>query len=605
VFSRVRIRVTISPVSDGLAPKLGFSGWRPAAALLFLAAAPAILVSIDGAREGVFLMFLSGVLTFLLIQGILRASTSRGRGRARLQVLAAVGGLYGAFIALLVAYRLYTGSLFDPAFALESVSRSLLTALRSVSPALLAAVLVSLVLVFEAIRRALVSSVRGFDRAGGDSRWPMAVTAVAAVLVLLIRPLHARLIEPTADSDRHPVRVAPIFPETGDFRTSSTDTIVLLQLESVNALAVNGVIEATERDPLEGERHLMPFGIYFPFFVAQGWGTTRGQEAILCGAEANLGPALADRPGPLPTPCLPELLRRSGYRTIFMANRLSPDFANTRSFMERAGFDELHFADFMKPDDPKTGWGFYDETFYRRAFADLRARYPKPAKLFLYFAMSAEHFPFNVRTDLPNRTIFPNASNPLERYMNSAAYQDEGLKTFWDEYRKYTAGEAHLLVAPDHSFPVGEKGSPLAGLGGDTNNSLTTFLYVPPASRRGNFAVATKVNDLYGQSDIEPTIFELLNGRPYPRSFAAALRGSIPPGAPWAHFFAMPFRGGYLSAFLGDRNFIYSYQTGRVTSYRLAGDLRERRPGVVWPDSITDLEFMKRLRHSRSGSGSR
>ncbi|MFH1176696.1 MAG: LTA synthase family protein, partial [Acidobacteriota bacterium] len=94
--------------------------------------------------------------------------------------------------------------------------------------------------------------------------------------------------------------------------------------------------------------------------------TVSGLVAGLCslyapGQMANQGPR-----GPATTPaiCLPEILRESGYRTVFVQGA-DRSFAHKDLFLSQHGFEELHDRASLSerfPDRPTTSWGHADAT---------------------------------------------------------------------------------------------------------------------------------------------------------------------------------------------------------------------------------------------------
>ena len=537
----------------------------------------------------------SSFATVLLLLGIL-VSLEILRLPRLAGILGLLSAVYGVAVGFLVYYRAYTGQLFDPSIAFESISDSLATGIRSLSILRLASVAAVVLGAFELTRRALTRSARAAASRRPPAGAVVVATAGALALTLALRPVHARLVMPALGSSDRATRSRAIFPETSSFRASSGDSLVMVQLESVNSLAVTGRLEPVKRDMLAGERTMMSDGIFLPNLFATGQETIRAQETMLCGLAGNTGATFTYRPGDIPdsVTCLPEILRKSGYHTVFLSALPHPNFTNRAEFLHRAGFDESHFADFMRPGDPSDSWGFYDEVFYRRAFAWLRDRFRGRDHLFIYLEVSSAHYPFEPRHDRPDLEIFGHPASSRQRYMNAYAYQDDALRTFRDEFRPFADDRTHLVVTGDHSFPVPVHGPFLAAIAADIENCLTTFLYVPPVSRRGEFAVGRTIPDgFFGEADVEPTLVELLDGKPYPNSFAPSLRTGAPPARSRPHLYIQPYNGRFLGVLDGTEHYVYSYQDHSVTLGHLDRDLLESHT-VRLPGTMSDRDFLRK-----------
>src|SRR3990172_3389526 len=191
--------------------------------------------------------------------------------------------------------------------------------------------------------------------------------------------------------------VFTIFPDNSHYSTQSSENVFIVQLESGNALAVNGnlTIDGIAYDETYNPkmREIAKDGIYIPYFWGNSIQTNRAQENILCGMTGNLKEAFSYRPNELNVTCLPEILNKANYTTLFFRSD-DIEFANTGNFMKHLGFKEIHYDDIMKDDDVKFRWGYDDCRFYTRVFEYLKENYPDSQKLFVYIEVSSHHHDF-------------------------------------------------------------------------------------------------------------------------------------------------------------------------------------------------------------------
>lgn len=316
------------------------------------------------------------------------------------------------------------------------------------------------------------------------------------------------------------------------FHSVEGESVFILQLESGNALALNG--QATRG---YGPEQLMPVmwgahaeGAIVPYMWGSAMQTHRGQGAILCSSifDRYAGISNADH---TPKGCLPERLKKDGYHTFFASAYAQGGFAHTDQFMRGIGFEEARFADKMQPGDPQHPWGYDDCTFYTRYFDFLDQRKAELMKdhFFGYFEVSSNHDNFNRKWRYAEFEPFPGPSNRLtfaQHYLDSAAMQDHCIATFLKRIEPYRE-HAHVIIVADHSWPVGLKGSTSGEKGASSDNFLIPFLYLPPLAKAAEYQHGAVISSpILGQVDIYPTILELLSGKHYENSFAPLLKAS-------------------------------------------------------------------------------
>lgn len=361
------------------------------------------------------------------------------------------------------------------------------------------------------------------------------------------------------------------------------DHIFILQLESVGSFMVN---EKTMPVILEKAKQ----GVYFPKFSSNSVQTVRAQENILCGIpptpRQRLTGVLSDAErGELP--CLPSILRKEGYKTFFFKDH-ELAFHDTGKLMKGAGFDELHAGDIMKEGDPKYEWGYREDVFFDRVFEYLRPFADQ--KTLVYIAVSAaNHAPYHFENDARflNSVPYPNPMSRTERVSDSMFLQDAYTKTFFDHFEREYANST-LLLMPDNAWPYPKHTEHIQNeAGGYEENFLIPFVFFPPNNLKQNYAVGTVVEERFSQSDILPTLLDIMGGSAdYPwvgKSFAPVLRGEKNVSE-HEIISVQPFHGGFLSIVQYPKKYLFDLGSDEVLEFDLKNDPNEIQPLFVSSD---------------------
>jgi len=351
------------------------------------------------------------------------------------------------------------------------------------------------------------------------------------------------------------------------------DSVFIVQLESVNSSALftrtpRGI---QQRIPVPGLETLLTEGkgVLFPLFWANGTQTNRGLESIVCGVSGNVGEALPSDPQRLlRRTCLPEQLAAAGYATVYLYAYFDLDFFNFGGFMKQVGFQQTAYGDgLMGKDAPRYEWGYDDCAFYDRAFDYLEKRgLAQRKRLFAYFEVTANHWPFWYTHKHPEAHPYRSPATPLQHYQNALAEQDHCLLTFWRRLQSLGRDDIHVFILPDHSWMTGHL---------PRDSAFSTFLaYVPPERRRAEFRPGTRLAPVPSQSQVYPTVLELLGAPRTPQSFAFALRGDPrPPDYDDCQLLADPI-GGVLVAMRDGKRSELDLRTGNFWDFYKRGYCR-------------------------------
>lgn len=537
-------------------------------------------------------------------------------------VLAVGGAAYFLATYFLMGYWGYTGGPFDVFYVLDSWSDAFPTVrdVVGIHGMVLAGSL--LVLVGAMFLKMFLALLRPVPVYAGRIAGRMVALAILIVSFTIVSPSHGYLSQQLGSvlsvNEARKV-ITTQFPDNSIFETNSNESVFILQLESGNGMALEGkpVIGGKQYDGLyvPSMRQVAEDGVYMPLFWGNAMQTNRGQESILCGIANNMGDAYSYRPEDIGTKCLPAIFRENGYETIFLSSYYEDQFFNMGEFIDTIGFEDSHHGDIMVPgEDTKYPWGYDDCSFVERSFDYLKSTYAPDDKKFVYVEFTNNHMPFTPREEYAFTHPFPAPRNYIEKYLDSAAEQDHCVGEFYKSFQEYTGGNAHLIIIPDHSWPVGTHGNTYNERNAYNDNILINFGYIPPVSRKEEFRIGEIVDKMFSQVDIIPTIFELLNGNPYPQSFAFALKKEDPTtpdglrGALYksCHVFTQPYGGGMIAILKGNDKYIYEVQEHRIVHYDLATDFYEEHPEVVGTDVSYD-EFVEKYMcdRYRRGSGER
>lgn len=294
--------------------------------------------------------------------------------------------------------------------------------------------------------------------------------------------------------------------------TESPD-LFFIQLESINAELVD------MRTTPYLESLAAAHGILFPRIQGSAVQTIRAQEVVLCSLLPTLRHPLAHAPWLLDDlVCLPEILKKHGYKTLFFHSLPDLDFAATGTFMKGIGFDEVHAKDIMEPGDKRLPWGFREDVFYERVFQYLKKF--EGEKLFVYIAVSSSnHYPFSENTDASplKKLPFSDPANLAEKATNTTFIQDHFFGQMYERlFKKTYAKNSHLFVFGDHSWPMGiQDGNTINERGAWQENFVTSLAVLPAENSPGAHVRGKKVTTPYSDLDYFPTALELMGIKGY------------------------------------------------------------------------------------------
>ncbi len=363
-----------------------------------------------------------------------------------------------------------------------------------------------------------------------------------------------------------------VFPDY-NFSTTSNENIFLLQLESLNSAIVT-----KEYSPNFLE--IAKDGVLLKKYHNNSIRTNLAQDNILCGINGNFKTPFSHHPEDIKNTCLPQLLKDSGYKTLFFRADIL-EFTNTGNYMKAIGFEEIHHDDIMQEGDLKYPWGYDDALFYKRTFEYLNKYYKDTNNLFIYLEVSSHHIPFSEKEEYGNH-VFLEPQNFTEKYINSAYVQDMALKTFYDDFKKYTNGNTHLIIQGDHSWPIGIHGNVNNEKGYYEDNFLTSLIFI---GKKGQGYLTNYITEeRFSEVDTVPTIFSILNKEQYENSFEPALKGQEPTNYEKCHMLIQPHMDMSASIVKYPDKYVYLLKLKEIHYFNLANDPNEMDETVLAKD---------------------
>lgn len=246
------------------------------------------------------------------------------------------------------------------------------------------------------------------------------------------------------DKEKASQLTASLYPPTDSTIRVIRNTqpnIILLIVESFTA----DVIE-----PLGGRQNVTPKlsalckeGILFTNFFASGDRTDKGIISILSGYPAQPQTSIIKFPDKTQhLPFLNRHLKSLGYKTSFTYGG-DVDFANFRSYLTTAGFDQLTTMDDFPDEINVSKWGVHDHFLFQQIQTELDT---STAPFFKTILTLSSHEPF----DVPMEPVIAGKDDE-SLFLNSCFYTDKCIGDFVAYCKKQTWWQnTVLIITADH-----------------------------------------------------------------------------------------------------------------------------------------------------------
>jgi arylsulfatase A-like enzyme len=208
--------------------------------------------------------------------------------------------------------------------------------------------------------------------------------------------------------------------------------------------------------------------------------------------------------------CLPHLLRKQGYQTMYMQTA-NPRFENRRTAVPAMGFEK-----FIKDDDmPSAGFqeanflGFEDHAMLGPTEDWLRVHKKKP--FFVGYLTVNAHHDYNRLTRLGVQHFVSNGDDLLDRYLNNVHVDDAFLKSLFQIYEKAGVLQDTLfVVVGDHGEAFGEHGRLAHNSVPYEEGLRVPLIFYDPS---GTLFKPRHIPGPISELDIMPTVLKLLGFR--------------------------------------------------------------------------------------------
>lgn len=228
--------------------------------------------------------------------------------------------------------------------------------------------------------------------------------------------------------------------------------VVLIVLESTRTDVVPPYARRERWAGSPALAELAPRAVTFEAVYASVTHTSKALVGMLCGMYPRLEmPIVENLAGNLPFTCLPDLLKRAGYRTAFLQTA-SGRFENRPGLIRNLGFEQAAFLETLDRDGrfERTGYFGLDELAMVEPAAGWAAAGEQPYLLTLLTV--TPHHPYEV----------PGAGGAwrgesLEQYQAAVGYQDRFVGELIAALgRRGALDDAVIVIAGDHGEAFGE-----------------------------------------------------------------------------------------------------------------------------------------------------
>ena len=191
-------------------------------------------------------------------------------------------------------------------------------------------------------------------------------------------------------------------------------------------------------------------GLAYSTYISHQKQSNRGIYSMLCGDFDRLAAAVAkmtEIANGMKRRCLPEILRRNGYGTVFLEAG-DIEYMLMDQFMPKAGFDISLGADSFDASVPRNTWGIFDAGLYERALVEIERLEQKDRPWFVTLYTATTHHPY----ELPPDYVEDTGLSPRIRAWH---YADRAITRFMAEMeRRGRLEDTLILISSDEASPA-------------------------------------------------------------------------------------------------------------------------------------------------------
>ena len=268
--------------------------------------------------------------------------------------------------------------------------------------------------------------------------------------------------------------------------------IIILMLESFNGTYINEKTEnGAEITPVMNS--LVKKNLSSAFHFSNSIQTVKGQFSLLCGFyPLNIGKASYSLDGKKLN-CLPKVLSKIGYKSLFYKSYTDDSFDNTKVFFKDVGFDSVENPKSLGIDQSiinseSLAWGIKDSASYKIFISEIEKKFSEKTPFLAVMTTLSHHMPFELPREY--RLLFTDEKGREESFLNSLHLSDKYLETFIQEYENSSFKENTIVVITgDHSFPNGRNGSFFNEKGASEDNFKVPFVLMLPKELKEKFSI--------------------------------------------------------------------------------------------------------------------
>lgn len=293
--------------------------------------------------------------------------------------------------------------------------------------------------------------------------------------------------------------------------TKNRPNIFVVALESYSEYYVGKKENDKEVTPVLNR--LLTEGSTVKNFYGNSVQTTKGHFSILCGRIPLARGKASYRVDGKKLECMPRLLKKFGYQTLFFQSYSDIKFDNTSNFMKDIGFDEISRPNFgmlskKQRSENIWGWGLQDDISYIHYLNKFEKMNQNGRPVFSMIATISNHMKFK---SIPKkqRYIYKEPSDKSQNFINSLHLSDKYLGEFIKELKKRNLyNSSIIIITGDHSYPNGQH-----GYYDSQTSSYEEFFKVPlviiapDIIKDNNYKITKKSSS---QIDILPTVFDMI-----------------------------------------------------------------------------------------------
>jgi lipoteichoic acid synthase len=306
--------------------------------------------------------------------------------------------------------------------------------------------------------------------------------------------------DPASQPTEHPAEDASLAPSS----QTEKRNVVLIHLESTRAGATtpyNGDLPTTPFLDELAKRSLLAERAYTT--VPH---TSKASVSVNCGIFPHLvQPTTEADPGGIPTPCLADLLKEEGYRTVFFQSS-TQDFENFGGLVENFGYEDYYPLESMDTEGFQRSnyFGVEDDVMLKPSEEWLKEHEDEP--FMAEYLLGTGHHDYQCLGTRYGQEDF-SEDDLVNRYLNCMRLQDIFVKNLFQQYRELGLYENTIFVVfGDHGEAFGEHGRfQHDDVPYQEGLKVPLIIHAPGLLEGGE-----RVQSLSNHTDVLPTVLEML-----------------------------------------------------------------------------------------------